>query len=127
MPINACVPPQVCKPCTLSALGDVALAVGSAFPPYLPQVLPLLDAAIHAALEPTYVAWAAPEDRHMLLTALLEACSGMLQGAKDNPPFMTALLPFCPTACHLVGKVTTPSCRAHAPKRGLGDRRGLRC
>jgi hypothetical protein len=40
----------------------------------------------------------------MLVNALLEACAGLLQGAKDHDPFITALLPFCPTVYLLVSK-----------------------
>jgi importin subunit beta-1 len=39
----------VAQPVTFSAFGDVALAVGAAFTPYLPQVLPVLEAAIHSS------------------------------------------------------------------------------
>jgi len=88
------------KPPILSALGDLALAVGDAFAPFLPHVLPMLASAQALATEAASRAEPGDEEAGDYLDALrsgvLEAYAGLINGlsgaaAAADPAFAAAM------------------------------------
>ena len=88
------------KPPILSALGDLALAVGDAFTPFLPHVLPMLASAQALATEAAARAGPGDEEASEYVDALrsgvLEAYAGLINGlsgpaAASDPAFAAAM------------------------------------
>jgi hypothetical protein len=83
----------------------VALAIGGAFTPYAAHVMPIVQTNMCTCMEAEYAAMIATEDRNALINGCLEACAGILQGAKGEVAMIRALLPFTEFVYNFLHKV----------------------
>ncbi|TFY83967.1 hypothetical protein EWM64_g25 [Hericium alpestre] len=86
----------------LSCFGDIALAVGPAFEPYLETSMTVLRQA--ASLQPNPLDYDSIDYIASLREGILEAHTGIITGFK-NTPKVTLLLPYVPTILELTQQV----------------------
>ena len=113
------------KPPILSCFGDVALAVGGDFEPYLPETMRMLQQAGMTSLDvsnPDLVDYLG-----QLREGIFEAYTGVLQGLREGKKG-TAFQPYLPDAMNLLLRVLRASYertgRSSPSAHGSVDRHG---
>ena len=114
------------KPSVLSAFGDAALAVGTAFTRYAPHCLQLLSTAAQCPMPADRSNYDDTEYVDSLREAVLEGYTGIVQGLRSgNPPEREHLLPLQPEVPTMVALVETVGAEKESSEPLLGAAAGL--